>query len=292
MRIDIYMLPNRPWPTLLERVRRAAAMGFGCVWIPDHFINGLRQEDDWFEAWTTLGALAASTERIRLGTLVSSITLRNPSLLARAATTLDHVSGGRLELGIGAAGSSTDHAMTGIPARTGTERSERLEEAVAIVRNLLTDGGSDAAGPHYAIEGATLEPHPVQRPRPPITVGALGKRSMQLAARLADAWNTQPMRAGAPFGEVLTGDEELALLRERTAFVDGACEELGRDPDTLRRSYLLLGTYRSGPGDAEVFMRRAEALRDVGVQELILYWPDVEAVEPDLERVAARAFRR
>jgi alkanesulfonate monooxygenase SsuD/methylene tetrahydromethanopterin reductase-like flavin-dependent oxidoreductase (luciferase family) len=292
MRVDIYMLPNRPWPVLLERVRRAATMGFGCVWIPDHFINGLRLEDDWFEAWTTLAALSAATERIRLGTLVSSITLRNPSLLARAATTLDHVSGGRLEVGIGAAGSSTDHAMTGIPARSGTERSERLEEAVAIVRDLLTDGRAEAAGSHYPIAGATLRPRPTQRPRPPITVGALGKRSMRLAARLADAWNTQPMPAGGRFGEVLTGDEELALLRDRNAFVDRTCEELGRDPATLRRSYLLVGTYRRGPGDPDAFTKRAEALKDAGVQELILYWPDVEEAEPDLERVASTALPR
>jgi alkanesulfonate monooxygenase SsuD/methylene tetrahydromethanopterin reductase-like flavin-dependent oxidoreductase (luciferase family) len=267
-------------------------MGFECVWIPDHFINGLRREDDWFEAWTTLGALSAATERIRLGTLVSSITLRNPSLLARAATTIDHISNGRLELGIGAAGSSTDNAMTGIPARSGTQRSERLEEAVAIVRDLLTDGRAEAAGPHYPIEGATLRPQPAQRPRPPITVAALGKRSMRLAARLADAWNTQPIPSRGRFGEVLTGDEELALLRERSAFVDRACEESGRDPATLRRSYLLLGTYRRGPGNPDAFTRRADALKEAGAQELILYWPDVEEVEPDLERVAAEALPR
>jgi alkanesulfonate monooxygenase SsuD/methylene tetrahydromethanopterin reductase-like flavin-dependent oxidoreductase (luciferase family) len=292
MRLDIYMLPNRPWPVLLERVRRAADMGFGCVWIPDHFINGLRAEDDWFEAWTTLGALSAGTEGIHLGTLVSSITLRNPSLLARAATTLDHVSPGRFELGIGAAGSSTDHAMTGIPARTGTERSERLEEAVAIVRDLLTNNRAEAAGPHYPIEGTTLLPRPAQVPRPPITVGALGKRSMRLAARLADAWNTQPMPSEGRFGDVLAGDDELALLRERNEFVDRVCEELDRDPATLRRSYLLLGTYRSGPGDPDAFTKRAELLREAGAQELILYWPDVEEVEPDLERVAAEALPR
>ena len=265
-------------------------MGFGCVWIPDHFVNGLRPDDDWFEAWTTLGGLAATTERIRLGTLVSSITLRNPSLLARAATTLDHVSGGRLELGIGAAGSTTDHAMTGIPARSDAERAERLEESVALVRDLLTDGRAEAVGPHYQVQGATLRPRPEQRPRPPITVAALGKRSMRLAARLGDAWNTQPMRAGARFGDVLTGEEELSLLRERMALVDGACEELGREPATLRRSYLLLGTYRRGPGEPDAFIERAEALRGAGVQELILYWPDVEEVEPDLERVAAEAL--
>lgn len=275
---------------LLERVRRAEEMGFGCVWIPDHYINGRRLEDDWFEAWATLGALAATTERIRLGTLVSSITLRNPSVLARAATTLDHISGGRLELGIGAAGSSTDHSMTGIPERTGAERAERLEEAVAIVRGLLTDGHADAVGPHYPIEGAQLCPQPVQDPRPPVTVGALGKRSMRLAARLADAWNTQPMRAGAPFGDVLTGEEELSLLRERTAFVDRACEDVGRDPATLRHSYLLLGTYRRGPGEPPAFVERAETLRAAGAHELILYWPDVETVETDLERVAAEAL--
>jgi alkanesulfonate monooxygenase SsuD/methylene tetrahydromethanopterin reductase-like flavin-dependent oxidoreductase (luciferase family) len=272
MRVDLYLLSNRPWPVLLDRVRRAEAMGFGCAWFPDHFVNGLRLEDDWFEAWTLLGALAVTTDRIRLGTLVSSITLRNPSVLARAATTLDHLSGGRIELGIGAAGSMRDHEMTGIAAWGGRERAERLGEAVGI--------------------GAGLRPAPVQRPRPPITVGALGPRSMRLAARSADAWNTQPMRAGARFGDVLHGEAELALMRERTAFVDRACEEAGRDPATLRRSYLLLGTYKRGPGPVDAFVERAAALRDAGVQELILYWPDVEEVEPDLERIAEEALPR
>jgi len=290
MRVDIYILPNRPWPATVERVRRAEVMGFGCAWIPDHFANGLRPQDDWFEAWSTLGGLAAATERIRLGTLVSSITLRNPSLLASAAMTLDHVSGGRFELGIGAAGSSTDHAMTGIPERTDAERAERLEEAVAIVRDLLTDGRSEAHGPRYPIEHARLRPRPVQEPRPPITVAALGERSMRLAASIADAWNTQPMVAGGGFGRILSGEEEVALLRERTAFVDRACEELGRDPATLRRSYLLLGTYRRGPGEPEAFLRRAEALHDAGARELIVYWPETRPAEADLERVAAEAL--
>jgi alkanesulfonate monooxygenase SsuD/methylene tetrahydromethanopterin reductase-like flavin-dependent oxidoreductase (luciferase family) len=260
------------------------------VWIPDHFINGLRLEDDWFEAWTTLGGLGATSSQIRLGTLVSSVTLRNPSLLARAATTLDHISGGRLELGIGAAGSPADHRMTGIPPRSGAERAERLEEAVAIVRDLLQTGRAEAHGPHYPVEGAMLRPQPVQHPHPPITVGALGKRSMRLAARLANAWNTQPMHASGRFGDVLTGEEEISVLRERTAFVDQACEEVARDPATLRRSYLLLGTYRRGPGDPSTFLARAEALRTAGARELILYWPDVEEVEGDLERLAAEAL--
>jgi alkanesulfonate monooxygenase SsuD/methylene tetrahydromethanopterin reductase-like flavin-dependent oxidoreductase (luciferase family) len=292
MRVDICLLPNRPWPVLEERARRAEAMGFACAWIPDHFANGLRLEDDWFEAWSTLGALAAATERIRLGTLVSSITFRNPSLLARAAMTLDHVSGGRFELGIGAAGSSADHAMTGIPERTSLERAERLEEAVAIVKDLLTSGHSEAHGPHFPIEHAQLRPGPIQEPRPPITVAALGRRSMRLATRMADAWNTQPMAAGGGFGGIVKGEDEMALLRERTAFVDRACEELGRDPATLRRSYLLVGTYRRGPGEPAAFLQRAEALRDAGARELILYWPDVESAEIDLERVASEALPR
>lgn len=292
MRVDVYMLPNRPWPTLLDRARRAEAMGFGGVWVPDHFVNGLRPEDDWFEAWTLLGALATSTDRIRLGTLVSSITLRNPSVLARAATTLDHLSGGRIELGIGAAGSSSDHAMTGVPRRSGRERAERLEEAVAIVRGLLTDGRAEATGPHYPVDGAELRPSPVQRPRVPITVGALSKRSIRLAARLGDAWNTQPMASGGRFGDVLTGEEELEVVRERMRLADVACEEVGRDPGSLRRSYLLLGTYRKGPGAPDDFVRRAETLAGVGIGELIVYWPDVQEREADLERVAAEALPR
>lgn len=193
----IFILQDAPWPTLRERARRAEAMGFDTIWVADHFVNPYAPKADWFDGWTLLAALAATTTSIRLGTLVASITLRHPVLLAREAMTVDHVSGGRLELGIGPAGAPFDYSMLGLSAWSPRERVDRLEESLAIVIPLLEQGVVHHAGRYHAIDEAFVAPLPVQRPRPPITVGALGPRAIEVAAhhrgRLEHLW-----RLGGP----------------------------------------------------------------------------------------------
>src|SRR5665811_1323736 len=162
----VMVLQNAPWPVLLERARRVEAMGFDTLWVGDHFVNPYAPDQDWFEGWTLLAALAASTSRIRLGPLVSSVTLRSPALLARMALTVDHVSGGRLELGIGPGGAPLDYRMTGLPTWEPRERVDRLEETLTIVSALLERGSVHHEGTHYRIDDAILNPRPVQRPRP------------------------------------------------------------------------------------------------------------------------------
>jgi len=261
------------WPELLRRVRFAEDAGFDGAWVFDHFkpLYGDRS-GPCMEGWTLLAALAASTERIRLGTLVTGVTYRHPSILAAEAVTVDQVSRGRLELAVGAAWFDGEHRELGIPFPPVRERTERLEEAVEVIRLLMTEDDATFQGRHYRLEGAAYHPRPVQQPHPPIWIGASGeRRTIPIAARHADAWHC--------FGSV-TG------LRRKTAVLDRAAEAAGRDPASiLRASDLSI----SEPWD-EV-RQRVEGLAELGFAYAVVSWPSeglrrleefIDKVMPDL----------
>ena len=243
------------WEEVVERVRFAEDAGFDGAWVFDHFtpLYGA-STGPCLEAYTLLAGLAACTSRIRLGALVTGITYRHPSILATEAVTVDHVSGGRLELAVGAAWFGDEHGELGIPFPPTAERADRLEEAIAVMRELMTTDGAAFEGRYYQLRGATYRPRPVQQPHPPIWVGAGGRRrTIPIAARHADAWHS--------FGSV---DE----LREKAAVLDEHARRAGRDPaEILRSTNLSL----SEPW-TEV---RSTALRlaDAGFTYLIASWP-------------------
>jgi alkanesulfonate monooxygenase SsuD/methylene tetrahydromethanopterin reductase-like flavin-dependent oxidoreductase (luciferase family) len=211
------------WPELREAVLRAEAAGFDDLWIDDHLLS---DEADWpdpkLEGWTTLAAVAAITTRPRLGHLVVANTLRNPGLTAKMATTLDHVSGGRFVLGIGAAWFAREHEAFGIDFGSGFgERLDRLGEAVPLIRRLLDGETVNHDGRFYAFRDAVCAPRPVQA-RLPLLVGGSGPRkTLPLVARHADLWNAY----GSP--EELAGHD--ARLRE-------ACAAAGRDEREIERT--------------------------------------------------------
>jgi F420-dependent oxidoreductase-like protein len=261
------------WDELLGRARYAEEAGFDGIWVFDHF-EALYGDPAGpsLEGWTLLGALAAATERVRLGALVTGITYRHPSVLATQAVTVDHVSGGRLELGIGAAWNEHEHRALGIPFPPIRERAERLEEAVIVMRSLMTEDTVSFDGRHYRLEDATYHPRPVQRPHPPIWIGARGeRRTIPVAARQADVWHV---------------DGSLEGLRRRARVLDRAAEEAGRDPASITRA----STLSISEGWDEV-RQRANALRDAGFSYLVVSWPTegrarleefVERVLPEL----------
>lgn len=287
------MLQNAPLEVLRERARRVEELGFDSLWVADHFVNPYAPEEVWFDGWLLLTALAAETSRIRLGTAVASLTLRNPALLARAAMTLDHVSNGRLELGLGAGGAPLDHAMTGIPAWSPAERVERFAEAAAIVRSLLEEGELDFEGTHYRISGARLRPAPLQRPCPPLTLAALGAKALRVVAQHADSWSSYGVGSGRSIaGGVLSHEEALAVTRERSRLLDAFCAEIGRDPARIKRSYLtFFGILEALPAP-EPFLDFAKRFEAAGINELILYWPKQAGDEATLEALAAEALPR
>lgn len=261
------------WDELLRRARYAEQAGFDGLWVFDHFrpLYG-SSTGPCLEAWTLLAALAAATTRIRLGTLVTGVTYRHPSLLAAEAITVDQVSGGRVELAVGAAWYQAEHRQLGFDFPAARERIERLEEAVQLMRLLMTADGVSFDGRHYQLRNATYRPRPIQRPHPPLWIGASGERLMlPLVARHADVWHT--------FGD-------LNELRRKGRVLDEQAKNAGRHPSSILRSTSLS---ISEPWDT--VRRTADALRQAGFTYLIVSWPSqgqprldqfVEQVMPEL----------
>lgn len=252
------------WNEVARRARLAEDAGFTGVWVFDHFkpLYGDPQ-GPCLEGWSLLAALGAATQRVRLGALVTGMTYRHPSLLAAQAVAVDHVSGGRLELGIGAAWFEAEHAELGIPFPATSERIDRLGEAAQVLRLLMTTAGATFDGEHYQLRDADLRPRPVQDPHPPIWIGGSGERRMlPLVARHADVWHTS-----AP----------IDALRRKSLIVDEHAQAAGRDPADIRRASNLS---LSQPLDA--VRADIEQLAEAGFTYLVVGWPS-EGQEP-LER--------
>jgi alkanesulfonate monooxygenase SsuD/methylene tetrahydromethanopterin reductase-like flavin-dependent oxidoreductase (luciferase family) len=290
LRFHVLLLPNVPWPELKARVLRLEALGVECAALADHFVDWTNPPAPWLEAWTLLAALADATRTIRLSTVVTQIPLRNPAMLARQALTLDHLSGGRSELGLGT-GLTIDpsYAMTGLPNWEPGERVDRFAEYVDLVGRLLAQEVTTFAGRYYQSDGAVMNPRPVQFPRPPLLVAALAPRMMRLAARHADIWNSlsfQPSFA-----------EQLTETRARGHMMDDFCAEIGRDPATLRRSYTMfdpqarprggtIGYYES----AARFSDEVSRLAEFGISDIGLYYPLDPAQVSAFEAIASDAM--
>jgi F420-dependent oxidoreductase-like protein len=217
--------------------KEAEALGFDSAWDFDHFapIRGDFQ-GPCLEGWTLLGALAAETERIRMGTLVTGVTYRNPALVAKMATTLDQISKGRAYLGIGAAWFEPEHVAYGFPFYTAKERAERLDEALKVITTLWGPAPRTFKGRYYEVKDAPWNPPNVQKPHPPIVIGGKGKKwIMPLVARYADAWNV-PIGVG-PAG-----------IKSRMKIVRDECARIGRTPcDVEVQAFLVLYTISDVP---------------------------------------------
>jgi F420-dependent oxidoreductase-like protein len=254
--------------TLTAVWRIADDSGFDHCWDMDHFASlGGDDSLDIFEAWTLLAGMAARTTRTRIGCSVTGNTYRHPAVLAKAAVTVDHLSGGRLEFGIGAGWAENEHTMLGLPFGTARDRADWLEEALPIIRSLWTEARTTFAGEHYQLIDAVAEPKPVQTPHPPIWIGGTGRRrTLRMAAEHAAVWNAP---GGSP--------EQVAEL---SAVLDGHCAAIGRDPAEIRRSVQI-----RVPADVSALPEQVRGFLAVGVTEIIL----IVAGDPvgQAERVAA-----
>jgi F420-dependent oxidoreductase-like protein len=202
--------------------------GLDHLWDSDHLASVGRGSDrPVLEAWTLLAAMAVTTSRIRIGCMVTANTYRHPALLAKMATTVDRISNGRLEFGIGAAWSESEHDMYGLDGLQ--HRVGRLSESLQIIRSLWTADRTDFDGRYYRLKNAVANPKPIQRPHPPIWIGAGGEQMMKIVARHADVWN-----ASAP------ARKDIAKAAVHSAAIDRWCAQLGRDPAQIRRSVDLI----------------------------------------------------
>jgi alkanesulfonate monooxygenase SsuD/methylene tetrahydromethanopterin reductase-like flavin-dependent oxidoreductase (luciferase family) len=207
------------WADLRARVVACDRLGIGSVWLMDHLYPPGLPAVPSFEAWTAATALAAVTERIRIGHLVLANGFRHPAVLAKMAVTLDHASGGRLDLGLGSGSVAEEFRAYGLPFPPAAERAARLDEALAVLRALFTAPTASFAGRYYRLDGAPSLPRPVQTPHPPIHVGGAGARTLPVVARHADVWNC-PTYA-------------LADLAAKVDAVRAECRRIGRDPAML-----------------------------------------------------------
>jgi alkanesulfonate monooxygenase SsuD/methylene tetrahydromethanopterin reductase-like flavin-dependent oxidoreductase (luciferase family) len=246
---------GRSWREVRDDFVRAEELGFDHAWLVDHLVDtDGAPEDGCLEGWTMLAAIAARTERIRLGVLVSSNTFRHPALLLKEAVTVDHISGGRVILGIGTGWHEDEHRRYGIDLPAPAERVDRFEEAVECIGLLMGQERTTYHGRHYRLDDARLEPRPVQQPRIPILIAAHRPRMLRLAARYADQWDTFAAIAGT------ATDGVEAEIAERIAALDDACRAIGRDPAEIRRSTWATSAALRSPEAYLDFVRRHHRL--------------------------------
>lgn len=266
LRVGVVVVQNLPWAAWLDRVLEVERLGYDSVLVWDHVVHRTQTpEDPLFEPFSLLGAAAQATTAVRLGTLVASPTMRHPLHLAKAAMTLDQVSGGRFELGIGAAGVLLDYQALGIQPWSRGEQVERFTETVELV-DVVLRGGSSYTGKHWSGEGMTAAPGCVQSPRVPLVLAAHGPRTLRLAGRLADTWNSYSSREAGP-------DEALEAFRSRSGLLEEAAGEAGRDPATIGRSVLVGSDAWPVLASPEAFREAALRWAEAGATEVVLMHP-------------------
>ena len=228
---------NGSWQDMVALWREIDTLGFDSAWVFDHFLPIFSDPaGPCLEGWTSLSALAMVTQCVRLGVMVTGNTYRHPAVLAKMATTLDIISQGRLILGLGAGWFELEHTTYGIPFPGVRERLQRLEEALIVITRLWTEQRVTFAGRYYQLTDALLNPRSVQRPRPPLLVGASGEKvALDIVARRADIWNS--------FGSPEVFQRKIAVLTEH-------CRKAGRDPETIEKSVLLQMTLTDDPETA------------------------------------------
>lgn len=241
MLLSIWPGMSQPWAAIAETAQFADDGGWHCLYVEDHFFDWEQPDLPLHEVTSTLGALAALTHRIRLAPLVLSVTHRHPAVLANWAATVDHVSAGRLTLGLGAGWAQDEHTAYGLALGTPRERVDRFAEALAVVDGVLHHPPYTLDGRFFQVAAATAPPGPLGA-RIPLLVGAKGDRMLALVARYADEWNAW----SSP-----------ELLTELTTHLDAACERAGRDPRTLHRSTQALVKVTDDPREARAFAASA-----------------------------------
>lgn len=262
MNLDVHV-PRFTWPgasasigpTLTGLARTAESVGVRTLSVMDHWFQMERlwpAEESMLEGYTTLGFAAGKTERLRFRTLVTGVTYRHPGLLAKTVTTLDVLSGGRAELGIGAAWYEREHRALGVPFPPLAERFERLEETLQICLQMWSDDNGPFEGKHYRLAETLCSPAPVSAPRPRILIGGGGERkTLRLVAAYADACNF--------FLDAEGIEHKLGVLRRH-------CDDVGRDPAEIEVTALINVADDAG---VDAVLREAEALAAVGVDTIV-----------------------
>lgn len=276
LRFGVQTVPQHVrYADILRAWEEADQLGLDTAFVFDHFIPIMSDASGpCFEGWTLLAALAAKTERVQAGILVTGNTYRHPAVLAKMAATVDHVSGGRLILGMGAGWFELEHTAYGIPFYTAGVRARRVVEAVQVVKRLFTEEKANFAGKYYQLKDAPFQPKAVQRPHPPILIGGMGPKVIQpLAARHADIWHFF-FRDGEP--------EE---ARRICANFDEICRNVGRPPAAVEKAVSVRAAEVKEKPPKEL-RARLKALAEAGVGHFIL------SLSPPYDMTVLRTFAK
>ncbi|MFE1378436.1 LLM class flavin-dependent oxidoreductase [Streptomyces sp. NPDC058740] len=291
MRLSTVILPIHRWSEGQKIWRRAEDLGFHTAYTYDHLSWRSFRDGPWYGALPTLTAAAGATERLRLGTLVTSPNFRHPVTLAKELIALDDISDGRITLGIGAGGNGFDATALGQEAWTPKERADRFAEFVPLLDRLLTEDVVSERGTFYSADEVRNIPGCVQRPRLPFAVAATGPRGLRLAARHGQAWVT----TGDPkLFEDGTPEQSLEALRGQIAKLGKACAEIGRDVEPMEM-VLLTGFTPDRPLDSfDAFVDFAGKHFELGFTELVVHMPIADSVfaadESVFEKIATDAL--
>jgi alkanesulfonate monooxygenase SsuD/methylene tetrahydromethanopterin reductase-like flavin-dependent oxidoreductase (luciferase family) len=283
-RFDMFAWQVVPWQVMRDDVRYLETLDIGTVWLGDRYLMPPEFGGSVLEAWTTLAALATCTDRVRLGTMVSDVSLRHPAMLAKQAATVDCISGGRLDLGIGPGDNVPEELdALGLPSLLPDARIDRLRKGVEVIDRLLRDQQAPHHGEFYHLNEAPLEPAPLQRPRPPLTIAAQGKNGLRVVAAHADVW------VSALWAR--TGDEALQSIRARNQLLDEYCRAIDRDPAAVQRACFV------GWSDCEAPFVSRDAFQDfvgryweAGIQRFVFSFGSAETPAPYSKWVASGAW--
>jgi F420-dependent oxidoreductase-like protein len=274
IRFGVQAAPQQvSWVELREVWQEVEALGFDTLWVNDHLLPSVGPpEAPNLEGWTMLGAMAALTSRVRIGVMVTSNTFRHPVVLAKMATPVDHLSQGRLILGLGTGYFAQEHQVYGIPLPTARRRAQQLEEALQVIRQLWTEESISFTGSYYRLVNAPFAPKPLQQPHPPILIAGTGEQlTLPLVAKYADMWNA--------------GALPLPTLAHKIAVLEEHCRRLGRDSGEIEKTYLTPLYLREEAAAVERLLEQIPQVQTRSREELraLMLAGDVAAVQRQVQ---------
>ena len=274
IRFGVQTAPQQiSWAELRETWQEVETLGFDTLWVNDHLLPSVGPSDaPNLEGWTVLSAIAALTTRVRIGVMVTSNTFRNPVILAKMATTVDHISGGRLILGIGSGYFAQEHEVYGIPLHKPGRRARQLEEALQVIRKLWTEEEASFTGTYYRLANAPFAPKPLQKPHPPIMIAGTGEKLiLPLVAKYADMWNA--------------GGLGIEALARKIAILEEHCARIGRNGSDIEKTYLTPLYLRSNPAEVERLLTQIPQVQTLSIEQMraMILAGDVAAVQRQVQ---------
>jgi F420-dependent oxidoreductase-like protein len=274
IRFGVQTAPQQiSWAELRETWQEVETLGFDSLWVNDHLLPSVGPSDaPNLEGWTMLAAMAALTTRVRIGVMVASNTFRHPAILAKMATTVDHISGGLLILGLGSGYFVQEHQVYGIPLHTPSRRARQLEEALQVIRKLWSEEKASFTGRYYQLANAPFAPKPLQKPGPPIMIGGTGENLiLPLVAKYADLWNA--------------GGLGIEALARKIAILEGHCARIGRNGSEIEKTYLTPLYLRSNPSEVERLLTQMPPVQTLSIEQMraMILAGDVAAVQRQVQ---------